>query len=351
MRSKRKKGEQMDPKKYFAKYDSRLRFEAVLKSLLPGLTIGLTAVFVMATVCWFCDFGAGLWISLALLVVASVAMTVFFYYKKFKPTAESNARRIDRYGLEERLITMVEYDGDDSYIATAQREDAKRELAKFEANTIKFKFSTKIIIVCSIAAVFGLGMTTVTGLCGAGIIPSGMEVLDALIPDPPPVYYSVEYSVDDEECGFILGDTSQDILKGESTKLVVAFANDGYVFKAWSDGNTSPARIDEGVETALEFEAIFIPLDDSGADETEDEEEADDVPETDGGAGPGGNGDPSSGGASGKYESFNQIINGETFYKEVIKDYQEAIEEALKENDEGMTEEQKEIIKNYIGIV
>ena len=57
MRSKRKKGEQMDPKKYFAKYDSRLRFEAVLKSLLPGLTIGLTAAFVMATVCWFCDFG------------------------------------------------------------------------------------------------------------------------------------------------------------------------------------------------------------------------------------------------------------------------------------------------------
>ena len=341
----------MDPKKYFAKYDSRLKFEAILKSLLPGLTIGLATAFAMATVSWFFDFGAGLWISLALLAVTSAVMTVLFYQKKFKPTAESNARRIDRYGLEERLITMVEYDGDDSYIASAQREDAKRELAKFEANTIKFKLSTKIIIACSVAAVFGFGMMTVTGLCSAGIIPSGMEVLDAIIPDPPPIYHSVEYSVDDEACGFILGDTSQDILKGESTKLVVAFANDGYVFKSWSDGNKSPARIDEGVETNLEFEAIFIPLDDSGADESEDEEEADDVPDADGGKGPGGDGDPSAGGAAGKYESFNQIINGETFYKEVIKDYQEAIEDALKENDEGLTDEQKEIIKNYIGIV
>ena len=340
----------MNPKKYFEKYYSKLRFEAILKSFLPGLTVGFAIAFIMATVSWFCDFGAGLWISIALFAIATAGATILFYVKKFKPTAESNARRIDRYGLEERLITMVEFDGDDSYIAQAQREDAKAELAKFEANQIKFKLSKKVIITCTIAAVFGLGMTTVMGLCNAGIIPNGVEVIDALIPDPPPVYYSVDYV--EGNGGFILGDKNQDVVKGGESTLVVAFANDGYVFKCWSDGNKSPARVDENVVTQLEFEAIFIPLDDSGADETEDEEEADDVPEDDGGAGDGdpAEGDPTGSGA-GKYEEINQIIDGKTFYRELLKDYQDQIEDQLKENGSELTEEQKEIIKNYIGSV
>lgn len=339
----------MDPKKYFKKYHSKLKFEAILKSLLMGLIIGFSAAFAMAAVAWFAGFN-GLWIAIGILVGVTAAATAIFYLKKFKLTAEGNARRLDRYGLEERLITMVELDGDESYIAKAQREDAKAELAKFEANKIKFKFSTAVIVACSILAVFGSAMITVTGLHTAGIIPSGLELLDALIPDPPPTYFKVEYSADENQ-GFILGDTKQDVLKGEDSKLVVAFANDGYVFKCWSDGEKSPARIDENVNTLLEFEAIFIPLDDSDADESEDEEQADDVPEEDGGAGDGeGEGEPTAGGG-GKYESFNQIINGKTFYREVLKDYQEIIEEQLKENSDGLTEEQKEIIKNYIGIV
>ena len=350
MRASAGKENKLDPKKYFEKYYSRLRFEAVLKSLLPGLIVGLAAAFVMATVSWFCDFN-GLWLSIGLLVLVSAGMTVLFYYKHFKPTAESNARRIDRYGLEERLITMVELDGDDSYIAIAQREDAKAELAKFEANQIRFKLSKKVIIACSIVAVFGLGMTTVTGLSAAGVIPNGMEVLDAIIPDPPPVYLAVEYV--EGNGGFILGDKSQDVLLGSDSELVFAFANDGYVFKCWSDGNKSPARIDENVSTELEFEAIFIPVDDIKADEEEDPEEADDVPEPEGGEGDGegdpADGDPSTGG--GKYDDFNQIIDGKTYYREHLDEYREAIEEYLKENSDGLTEEQKELIQNYIGIV
>ena len=340
----------MDPKKYFQKYDSKLKFEALLKSILPALIIGLSVAFVMATVSWFLEIKGGLFISVGLLVAVTAAFAALFYYKRFKPTAQSNARRLDRYGLEERLITMIEFDTDDSYIASAQREDAKAALEKFEATSIKFKLSKKVIIACSIVAVFGLGMTVVTGLSSAGILPSGMEVLDAIIPDAPPVYRTVEYL--EGEGGFLLGDKSQDVLLGGSSTLVVAFANDGYVFKAWSDGYASPARIDDNVTAELEFTAIFVPLDDSGADETEDEEEADDVPEEDGGGGDGDGdpeGDPAAGG--GKYDDFNQIIDGSTYYRELLKDYQDAIEETLKENEDGLSEEQKEIIKNYIGIV
>ena len=130
----------MDPKKYFKKYHTKLKLEAILKSLLLGLIIGSSAAFVMAATAWFVGFN-GLWIAIGILVAVTAASTTLFYLKKFKLTAEGNARRLDRYGLEERLITMVEYDGDDSYIAKAQREDAKAELEKFEANRIKFKFA------------------------------------------------------------------------------------------------------------------------------------------------------------------------------------------------------------------
>jgi len=341
----------LDPKKYFQKYHSRICFEAFLRSLLLGLVIGLGSAFAAAFVTWFLSFN-GLWLTLAVLVAVTAGFTALFYFKVYQPTAMSNARRLDRYGLEERLITMVEYDGDDSYIAEAQRNDAKAELAKFEAKQIKFKFSTKILVSCIISAVIGLGMTLITTLSSYGIVPTGNDVLNVLFPPPPDVYYEVKYVVAEEGTGYILGESSQSVIKGGNSEAVVAVAADGFIFKGWDDGNKSAERQEGEVLTALEFSAIFIHVDDDNADESEDEEEADDLPEDSGGEGPGeGEGEGSGDGAAGKYEDYNQIINGSEYYRDHLSDAQDNIDNSLQEDGDGLTDEQKEVIKNYIGIV
>jgi hypothetical protein len=175
-------------------------------------------------------------------------------------------------------------------------------------------------------------------------------VLNVLFPPPPDTYYEVKYVA--KEGGYILGTSEQSVIKGGSSETVVAVAEDGFIFKGWDDGNKNPERKDGEVLTALEFSAIFIHADDDNADEAEDNEEADDLPEDSGGEGEGeGEGEGGGEGAGGKYEDYNQIINGETYYRDHLSDAQESIDSTLQEDGEGLTEEQKEVIKNYIGIV
>lgn len=101
-------------------------------------------------------------------VAAIAAFVPIFYYKKFRPTTKDVARRIDRLGLEERIITMTELEKDESYIAMRQREDAKRKLGAVDAKQIRFRFSTAAAVVAAICAVLGVSMTTVTDLERAG---------------------------------------------------------------------------------------------------------------------------------------------------------------------------------------
>ena len=126
----------MNSNKHFSKYYSKLRFEAVIKALVAGLSVGFVANFIAALVTWFTPVD-GLWISLGVLVGVSAIATLLFYFKRFRPNAVSNARRLDRLGLEERLVTMIEYENDESYIAAAQRADAKASLEKVDKKDIR----------------------------------------------------------------------------------------------------------------------------------------------------------------------------------------------------------------------
>ena len=103
----------MDNKQHFKKYLAKLRFEAFLKSLFSGLAVGFIANFIAALVIWFTPYNE-IWISLTALGVVTVVATAIFYFKTYYPSVMANARRLDKLGLEERLITMVEYENDDS---------------------------------------------------------------------------------------------------------------------------------------------------------------------------------------------------------------------------------------------
>lgn len=347
----------MDAKKYFAKYYAKLNFEAILKSVLFGLVPGFAASFVIAAVAFFTEF-EGLWPAVIAMPVITAAAALVIYFKKFKPTAMSNARRVDRVGLEERLITMIEYEGDDSFIAQIQRADAKAKLAEVEASQIGLQVPQKLIIAVVIAAVLGCAMTTVSTLGDLGLLPQGDELIESLLPAEREVHIAVSYIV--EEGGYVIGDDEQLVLYGGNAESVTVMADDGYAFVSWDDGSKKPTRTDTKITETLILTAIFEPIGDgegdgdSGDGEPGDSDNPGDQPgEGQEGQGPTDNQDGQPNDAQmggGKYDDCNQIINGETYYREVKDSFKEELEKIL-ESDGSLTDEERKIIESYIEIV
>ena len=60
---------------------------------------------------------------------------------------------------------------------------------------------------------------------------------------------------------------------------------------------------------------------------------------------------PPSNMGGGKYEPANQVIDGETYYKEVIETYREMLKERLENEGDQMSAEERAIIEAYLGIV
>ena len=329
--------------------------ESIIKSLLCGLIAGFATGFVGALTLWIIDIGYW-WLALVSIAVGTAVSAPIFYFKKFRPTAVSNARRIDGLGLEERLITMVEYESDDSYIAKVQREDAKEKLNAFSTANIKLKISKSMIVFLVVSFFISSGMTTVTLLSEKGIIGSFNEIIDDILPEEPEVYVSVTYEV--EEGGYIEGEADQLVLLGGNSEPVEAIADEGYAFVEWSDGYSKPIRSDSKIVEDVVFFAIFEQLgegDQPGGDQDGGDEGENGKPDQQGS--PGENGEPSpdqdeqSPIGGGKYAMENQIINGDVYYRDFLETYQDDIRKYLEEHGESLTEEQRKIIESYIGIV
>ena len=349
----------MEAKKHFEKHYAKLRAEALCRSFLAALIIGFVAGFVAAFASWFTELN-GLWVSLAAWAVAIGISMPIFYYKKYRPTAMRNARRIDRLGLEERLITMVEYEGDESIMAELQRQDAKQKLAELDTANLRIKIAKNTLATLGVAGVLGLAMMTVAGLSAFGLLPDAWAVLESLTPEEPIQYVSVTYEV--PEGGYIEGEADQLIPIGSSTTHVVAVAEDGYQFDGWDDGYDKPGRSDSKITGDIVYVAVFMPLDGEpqDSDESQESQEAQqeqpkDKPqedqnqqskpqEQDPNAPPSNNG-------GGKYEPANQVIDGETYYKEVLDTFKEMLRERLETEGEQLTAEERAIIEAYLGIV
>ena len=345
----------MKANKYFEKHFSKLRTEALVRSLLAAMIIGFAVAFVVAFATWFTTLN-GLWISLAAFAAVTAVATWIFYVKKYRPTAMNSARRLDRLGMEERLVTMVEYENDDSVMAQLQRQDAKKKLEELNTAAVKIKIAKKTWIALAVSGVFGVAMTVVTTLSVFGLLPDGWSVLEELSPDEPIKYVSVSYEAEDG--GYIEGDAEQLIPVGSDSTPVIAVADDGYEFDGWEDGYRRPSRSDGKIEEDVVYIAIFIPLDEDDGDgddaqETQDsdKEKPKDKPQKNGKPKDNDPNAPPSNSGGGKYEEANQVIDGETYYKEVLETYRELLEERLATEGDQMSEEERAIIEAYLGIV
>ena len=344
---------------FLSKHQSRLVTEGVIKATLFGLAIGFGINTLVALAAWYFDFG-NIWLAIGVGLGAAAISGALLYYLKFRPTLEQVARRVDRLGLEERLITMMELKDDDSYIATLQRKNTMEHIKDVDDKKLTFRISKLLVAITAVAFIFSASTTTVLGLSSGDIIPSGSDILNP--EDPFENHIAVSYVV--EEGGEIIGIADQLILPGEDGTPVVAVAEDGWMFMGWDDGNRDPERQEFGVTEEMVFIAIFEEIGDGiesgGGDSsdgpTEDSEgdQASDAPDQENassgegqpgdagsdssGEGSEGQGNPndSSGGesqdggegeggqgSSGKWNDSNQFIDGNTYYRDYLDMYYE----------------------------
>lgn len=328
----------------FSKLDFKLFIEAILRSSLWGVALGALAAFITATVCWFLDEPL-LWVAIVSFFVFGAISGTVVYFLKFRPSVAANAKRLDRLGLDERAITMVELADDDSFIAKKQREDALEKIAMLEPKDISIRVSALVITLCCVFMLLFVGMSTVEGLSSAGYLPSGSELWEQYFPTKPLPKYKLVYEA--SKGGTLMGETEQIVEQGHSGELVIALPNEGYMFLCWSDGSDTPYRIDKDVRHNAKLTALFAAVEDFN-DPGNDEDQPDDAP--------GGDGDqetndpdaPPSGGE--KYVEVNQIIDGQTYYRDVIDEYIKAAMEYLG-NDENIPEHIRKLIENYYSTI
>ena len=103
-------------------------------------------------------------ISLAIGLLVTVAITIASYIDIYKKGVKRAISTIDSLGLEERVITMVEYQQDPSYVAKLQREDAKKRLEEFDTKNIVVKPpKKKLISILSLFLAFTMLLSVVAG--------------------------------------------------------------------------------------------------------------------------------------------------------------------------------------------
>lgn len=275
------------------------------------------------------DWYVGLIISFGV----GAAITPLFYFTRFQQTIKQVAAYVDETGLEERVVTMVQLENDNSFMAKKQRENTLKALNHVKASAVKTHISTILIVICCVLMIFCIGTVIANALIDT-------PLKDTTTNTEPT--YTIEYVNLDPDCGAIIGITKQELRVDEKASPVQVIAYDGYVFVGWSDGVEDSYREDicegEGERKVIYpmFEIIdendLMPADDPNG---EPDENSPRIPGTNGhpsekspidkDKGENGNNGESGDGAGGSSSPNNQIIDGLTFYG---NEYSNGAEEA-----------------------
>ncbi len=338
----------------FQKYYKKLSREGFIKALLCGLIIGAGVLFPSSVATWFANPDL-FWVPILAFVAVVAGTTPLFYYKKYKPTSKAIARRVDDLGLEERLLTMLELENDDSYIAQRQREDANLALSSVNADLLKIIISKASKILVSAVGTVAVGMSTVSALSSAGVMPSGSEVWHNLF-GTPPKYYEITYSIDGEgqlifEDGKTLNTGESYTVKvqaGKNSQEVYASSANEWVFIEWSDSYQYPTRTEKDVRKKMNLTVIFSEINGSAGNNNAQDMPTD-LPPAQGEMKPSQqpSKEPSTSGGGG-YEPSNQIIDGSTYYGDEYDAAYDKIQNELEQDGE-ILEDQKDITSGYLG--
>lgn len=358
----------MDDRKLLSKYRRRVVKEGFLKSLFLGVIFGTVALDIVALVTWLVGYKPGLFIAIGVFVLVAAAVTPLFYCLRYRPTARQVARRVDALGLEERVITMTELAGEDTFMARAQREDTVKAIKSVDHMLLKLAISMTFVIALICFSVFGMGMTTVSALHYAGVIPSGISTFTG---EYLPQEFTVSYAVEEECKGAIIwwkddwtdtvsAEVTRTVKEGEELPPVYAIPADGWYFVSWSDGVMDPYRHDTDIQGDIIVTAIFEegePDPEEGEQNQSQNQQQQDTGEPnesesnssssqENNDSPEGepNDDPSAGGM--RDTASQQIVDGQTYYGDEFEDaYRQAMERLAQDNN--IPEDLKKFITDY----
>lgn len=386
------------------KFRRKLKIESIIKSALYSLLVSSIIFTLIEIVVWMNKLN--ILISVIPSIISFGISFPLFYYKKFKYSEIQLAKRIDDLGLEERVITMTELEGNDSFIAKKQREDTIKALKEVNSDNFKIKykkpsifsglFTALSVLILSMSFAFpnireiiiahgepkytievsaeGLGFVIDyskyenQSLINAVFKKQEQDKIDKInnkeiveLKQFPTAFsnrISVNYRCfEDIDATMVLdGANFEDIsyrIKSDETHILMALPYKGYVFIGWSDGCVSPFREIDNYSTDLI--ALFDEVSSVGEDTPDKQKEPGDKDgsadsESDG-IGPEGNGtgktsNDDSWGDGAKGSLANQVINGETYYGDIFnQSYQEAVERI--KNDTNLTDAQKKAITDY----
>lgn len=328
-------------KELYKKYYKRLAAEGILKAIICAALIGFSIGLVIGLLAWLFIFD-GLWALASMAVVTAIAVPLFYFFA-FRPDERAVARRLDSLGLEERVITMLELEGENFFLAERQRNDAQIALKNLGNKKISFVFNRKLfisVVAVGMAAVF---FTVASALSFRGLFPGPERIVANF------TKITVRYLA--SEGGEIVGQTEQTVVSGENTEIVVPIAHEGYFFEGWSDGVSDAERSDKAGKIDMEVTAIFRSLnDDAGKNAQPEEDGPPSLTEGSGNTGPGGGdpeGPPGQGGtAAGQYEEVNQVIDKQTYYRDLYEEALRKAQEYLK-NNQDVPEELRKILELY----
>lgn len=167
----------MNSKKILESYFKKLRRESILKAFISGGSVSLFCMFAAALVAWFTPIN-GVWLALGVFAVTLAPSVLLFYFKKYRPQLKTVAKRLDSLGLDEKILTMTELEGDDSIMAVYQRNSALEALRTVKNGALKIAVSGVSVVALVTSFVFGTAMTTVNALSNNGTIPGGSEIVN-----------------------------------------------------------------------------------------------------------------------------------------------------------------------------
>ena len=326
----------MNIKQFFDKHYKRLVTEGILKSAILGALVCFVINFIFAFLYWMFAIGS-IWLGIGIGTVSGIAFGVALYFLRYNPTEKTVAGRIDRYGFEERMITMLELREDESFMADMQRRDARKSLDNAPAKIIRFNLSKTSLMLVSALILVSISLTVLGGLAKLGKIPYGKNIFGS-----DDGMFDVVYATD--EGGIILGNANQSVSPGENTSAVLAIPSNGWIFVGWDDGGRSPQRYETEVEGDMIITAVFEKIDKNETDPEDESDFADDIPfgssssESGGGSSDNEGGDnPEEGGdgqGGGKWQDKNQFIDGATYYRDYLELYYQYAMEIFDSNGE-----------------
>ena len=351
----RKKVNQNDtPQDLLKNYQSRLAKEGWLKAVLCGMSVGFSADILCAAAFWV--FGIKLfWVCILVFAAVTAIATLLFYFCRFKNSRRQVASRVDMLGLEERILTMTQFENDDSYIARRQREDAMNALKSVNSSFIKIAVSASMVVACCVTFVFGVGATTASALSDKSLLDLIREKKEE--EEPLANTFHLTYGVKDDVGGRVDGELKQSVKGGDAGKTVQAVAEDGYVFIGWTDGYEDATRTDVDVKKDVTVNAVFVEIEANDEDDETEEEKGEgeqgNGSNSNGQQQPGdpGDGSDSSDGAgdgagAGADSASNQVIDGSTYYGDEYSGSLSDAQDSMN-SDSNLSGDEKGVIGDY----